>query len=482
MAAALVVLVPVEVWAACTGASPRWASSADYTSLCGCIKGATAGDTITVTGDATWTTYCEFTRGVNLVGVGNPTITGKTLMLWWHYNAAAQTAHDTLTIKGFTFDADEASQTQLSDVGIITLGYTTGGNYVSVVIVGNIFKNTEGRGIYNWGRTHGVISQNTFDRVRVPFGLYGGNHDQWLVDTQAFGGDQQVYFEGNLIQYSSAFPYSPRAVSGGNGGQGVIRYNDWNMHKESGTGDDLWELHGLQPMFKSDGVTYCGTAVDCDLSVKKADSYSNMNSEWYGNNIYGVNTGQWMMELRGGWALLHHNAYAATSGSGYGITYKEYSCDITQRYYATHGSFVMHIANTYVWNNFDKGTRFGPINKNFDLCADNVTPTNDPNKYTITENVDYWNDKYATFDGTSGVGCGTIAARPATCTTGVGYWVTDQSCTSLTGMIGRSPTTPISGALYKCTATNTWTSYYTPYTYPHPLVTTLPAPAAVRVK
>jgi hypothetical protein len=49
-------------------------------------------------------------------------------------------------------------------------------------------------------------------------------------------------------------------------------------------------------------------------------------------------------------------------------------------------------------------------------------------------------------------------------------------------MIGRSPTTPISGALYKCTATNTWTSYYTPYTYPHPLVTTLPAPAAVRVK
>jgi hypothetical protein len=28
-----------------------------------------------------------------------------------------------------------------------------------------------------------------------------------------------------------------------------------------------------------------------------------------------------------------------------------------------------------------------------------------------------------------------------------------------------------SGLLYKCTATDTWTLYYTPYTYPHPLVT-----------
>src|SRR5213593_4734233 len=31
-----------------------------------------------------------------------------------------------------------------------------------------------------------------------------------------------------------------------------------------------------------------------------------------------------------------------------------------------------------------------------------------------------------------------------------------------------------SGVLYKCTATNTWTLYYTPYTYPHPLATSIP--------
>jgi hypothetical protein len=36
-------------------------------------------------------------------------------------------------------------------------------------------------------------------------------------------------------------------------------------------------------------------------------------------------------------------------------------------------------------------------------------------------------------------------------------------------MAGVDPPTPISGTLYKCTAINTWTAYYTPYTYPHPL-------------
>jgi len=75
----------------------------------------------------------------------------------------------------------------------------------------------------------------------------------------------------------------------------------------------------------------------------------------------------------------------------------------------------------------------------------------------------------SSFNGTSGVGCGTLANRPGTCTTGVGYWATDQSCATLTDYVGVNPTTPISGTLYKCTATDTWTAAYTPYTYPHPL-------------
>ncbi len=74
------------------------------------------------------------------------------------------------------------------------------------------------------------------------------------------------------------------------------------------------------------------------------------------------------------------------------------------------------------------------------------------------------------FDGTTGTGWGTLANRPTTCTTGVGYWATNQ------GSWNKSVSNPYgvqqngaSGLLYKCTSTNTWTLYYTPYTYPHPL-------------
>jgi len=68
------------------------------------------------------------------------------------------------------------------------------------------------------------------------------------------------------------------------------------------------------------------------------------------------------------------------------------------------------------------------------------------------------------FNGTAtiGFGHGTLANRPTTCTTGVGYWATDQGNWNQSGSGGQ-------GQLYVCTATNTWTLSYTPYTYPHPL-------------
>ena len=70
---------------------------------------------------------------------------------------------------------------------------------------------------------------------------------------------------------------------------------------------------------------------------------------------------------------------------------------------------------------------------------------------------------------TVGTGHGTLANRPTTCTTGVGYWATDQGNWNASGVAG--PRGYSNGQLYVCTATNTWTLSYTPYTYPHPLIT-----------
>jgi len=84
----------------------------------------------------------------------------------------------------------------------------------------------------------------------------------------------------------------------------------------------------------------------------------------------------------------------------------------------------------------------------------------------LSTNVALNRDVYrgtTSFNGTTGVGVGTLANRPATCTPFVAYWATDQ------GFWNNKTPGVAAGQLYKCTAENTWTLWYVPYTYPNPL-------------
>lgn len=67
-------------------------------------------------------------------------------------------------------------------------------------------------------------------------------------------------------------------------------------------------------------------------------------------------------------------------------------------------------------------------------------------------------DWYTDNAGSSGVRSGT--SLPGTCTSLQGFW----NATTAT--------------LYQCSPANVWTSYYTPYTYPHPLITSSGTPPA----
>lgn len=115
----------------------------------------------------------------------------------------------------------------------------------------------------------------------------------------------------------------------------------------------------------------------------------------------------------------------------------------------------------YTWNNTVGGT----------LSAANIN-LGQGDFDIIQYNRDLYNQNNS-YNGTTqrGVGRGTRASRPTTCTTGDAWWATDQGTwnTSTTETFSSSPGED--GVLDKCTGTNTWTNaFYTPYTYPHTLV------------
>ncbi|MFO0569366.1 MAG: hypothetical protein U0263_27150 [Polyangiaceae bacterium] len=120
----------------------------------------------------------------------------------------------------------------------------------------------------------------------------------------------------------------------------------------------------------------------------------------------------------------------------------------------------------YVWNN-----RWSSTQAKIDLTIEDPWNAQSPSVLDhMVEDRDYYDAVSANaqsspsnpFDGTKGMGFGTLANRPKTCTTnpdepggGVGYFATDDGP---------------QGKLYRCSATNTWTLHYEPFQYPHPLV------------
>jgi hypothetical protein len=104
----------------------------------------------------------------------------------------------------------------------------------------------------------------------------------------------------------------------------------------------------------------------------------------------------------------------------------------------------------YLWGNTTRGS------------PNNTVSTSPEGSWAFRDHFKADRDIFIEGYGTIGMSSGTLAKRPATCTVGQGYWATDQGNWNQSGS-GEQ------GVLYKCTAPNTWTLYYTPYTYPHPL-------------
>jgi len=394
------------------------------------IAAATEGDIVQVANNS-----CDWgSSGITLTkfitlsgGTGTITTTGTMIL----FDPATPANNGTFRLTGFTANAGVFVK--------MDTGTSDGVVKMSNIRVDHNTVTTSAEFLYvTHANFFGVVDHNT---ATIGSGnrLYGPSCAGWLTNIYTFGNADNIYIEDNEFTFTSDF-----IVAGGFGGRYAFRYNTIHFNL-----DDMFfsfDIHGNQ-------------GLDHTCGAKGGEVYGNVIDNPYNNSIQ-------LMDHRDGRLLLFYNQLATTGGTA---IKSRNECNDDQNpsgYTVDNSGMPMHLNDSYYFNDRNSSgvhTSYGGGN-----VSNSSTQDCEQGAYTIAENQDFWGYK-SDFNGTVGVGCGALASRPTTCTTGVGYWATNQSCTDLTGMVGTSPAAPISGTLYKCTATDTWTLYYTPYTYPHPL-------------
>jgi len=325
-----------------------------------------------------------------------------------------------------------------------------------------------------------------------------GNYE-WTLPTN-FGSADYFFIEDNQINGTvGSGTYSTRIFDGFTAARVVARFNTVSqavlceVHATGHSGDDRGprsiEIYGNSV---TSSLTYAPNYVAVDISSGTSLVWGNTWDQVY-KNIYKIavtraNNGTYSQAATpDGWG------YAGTNFNGTGSNWDGGTYNGTDTLYGypaidqpgrgagdlLTGSFPSKVNATtgtirwpnqarepiYLWNNY--GTNVGGWG--------GTTYSVDANM--VVEDRDYYKPASgiqttasSPFNGTTGVGWGTLANRPTTCTTGVAYFATNQ------GSWNQSTSNPYGvqmngadGVLYVATATNTWTAYYTPYTYPHPL-------------
>jgi hypothetical protein len=426
---ASLLLSPALSGAACTGSSPLWISTVDYASVNICVSQATAGDSILVSsGTATWNSTLSVTKGVSLIGAGSDTggsviINGGGAARTLIYYNADTSDDDLFRVSGFRFImGGGGSVFELDcrrDSGSV--------DQTKIRIDHNYAENNrllgDNGGFFGTNDCFGVVDNNELVDVRSPFRFWGddsGNETSWDREPagKTQGGSKYLYIEDNTI---SGIDNTYMVLDADENGSWAIRYNTISF--TTANQSNYFDMHPT-----------------C------------MSLESYGNRL-NATTGNNLISWRGGKALSFYNNID-------GSTWENYAYNNDGPYPAS----IMGHNNGYLF-----GSR---INTDGSL-VDFAEGPDDVN--TITEDVTYWTDNTTETGSiqTYGVRCGPDRTAVTSCTKGVAFWETFQSCTDLTGLTGDINTYPnrstITGTLYKCGAANNWVAHYTPYTYPHPL-------------
>jgi len=468
------------------------------------------GDIISIpSGTCTWSgntmVSASFTTSVTIQGQGavsstdgGASVTGSDRTIIYdniNHTSGASSAMaisapsgKSLRISGIAFLMNGSSS--VAGNGILSIGGSSASERVDHC---HFYLNRSGAvGLHIAGRALGVVDHVYFDAssgtLTNDFAIHNGREwngdtqgwgDRSWTDTDHFGTNQFFFLEDNRF-------HNGDPGDGASGARYVLRYNTVTVDSVSGLQGQMFN-HGLTPgryRGMRAAEVYNNTFVQPGPTGAGNPAYSSNSGTllFWGNTIsqyrYGLDIGYTRKDnaaygysgTPGGWGYC--GTAMGPSNWDQNIDSSGYPClDAPARGAGDllSGMFP-NVVNTrtgtiawaqqvrspiYVW-----GNNFTP--------SSGYTGTNLVNVISMLKaNVDYY-QSIGGFNGTAGIGNGLLSARPTTCTAGpggntagVGYWATDQT------------------KLYVCTATNTWTSYYTPYTYPHPLTqgTVTPPPS-----
>jgi len=477
------------------------ASSCSSTDVQTAISSASSGDTVMVpSGSCTWSSTVHLANGVSLQGqttcTGSPlTCKDNTVITMGNTGGGAAlkisaASSVNVIVTGFTFQVVAADQNN----GAINLGGDSSLQPVRfhhnhVVITSS----TSTIGAIAVNGSFGLIDHVVFDNAgsnEHTLGIHGDWATAGFLSWSrplSFGTNQALYIEDCVFNLTNQ---TDGLVDGYTGGRIVFRHNTAVFTGATSIGKDIMGFHG------TDSGTY--------RSWFSSEVYSNT----FTNNSGGLMTS---FRSRGGTSLIYSNTYNGDSGF-YGITLQNYRADGSGNASAwgncdgtnwklesidptTQAGRTNSTNGTVFWCNINRDTTAtsnstcsaitpgDTATAYFDgnpggtgggaagyACRDNVGRTHnqalapvyewlnspDPGigaygaSAYIVKNRDFY-AYTATFTGNSGDGSGLLSARPSSCTPMVAYWATDTQ------------------TLYQCSSANTWTPYYTPYAYPHPL-------------
>lgn len=493
--ALLLVLWAVPAWAD-THAAATCERDAVYTAL----QAATAGDTVTIpAGTCTWTTATYWTAPANVIvhGAGSESTLG---------GGDATVIIDDINRSGSDVPLLEISTNATGTFRLWGLTIRGSGNAYALTTAGSLrvggssqqfrldhlhFDHISMTGLMTVNAAYGVVDNCLFDlptaglAVRLYASEWGGhwNGDGSWADDSTLGSARFVYLEDNTFNGYGGADDSYA------GSRFVIRFNTMNKvatqtHPTGGSGRGrgtrAWEIYRNTTNTPNDESDFnffflsSGTGVIWDNTA--STGYKNFVSI---HSMRKTNSTYTQTATPNGWG------YCGTAFDGTGSAWDQntdagtgYACldqpgrgkadllsgDFPSAVNTTTGTIAwphQALEPVYEWGNTwvavpgEPGS-FWAIYEPTVLAADR--------DYYIGTGNSACNPGAGSC--TSGVGVGTLAQRPANCTTssetggGVGWWATDQGTWNANGA---------DGVLYRCSATNTWTVYYTPYTYPHPL-------------